>query len=72
MIRLESIRKEYDDVIAVKNLTLQINKGDIFGFIGPNGAGKTTTMRMMVGLLAEPPAARREQDIIRFLPAPLL
>lgn len=51
MIRLESIRKEYDDVIAVKNLTIQINKSDIFGFIGPNGAGKTTTMRMMVGLL---------------------
>lgn len=51
MIRLESIRKEYDDVIAVKNLSLQIDKGDIFGLIGPNGAGKTTTMKMMVGLL---------------------
>lgn len=51
MIRLESIRKEYDDVVAVKNLSLEINRGDIFGFIGPNGAGKTTTMRVMVGLL---------------------
>jgi len=51
MIQLNSLRKEYDDVIAVKNLTLTINKGDIFGLIGPNGAGKTTTMRMMVGIL---------------------
>ncbi|MEK7310130.1 MAG: ABC transporter ATP-binding protein, partial [Planctomycetota bacterium] len=51
MIRLESIRKEYDDLIAVKNLNLTINKGDIFGLIGPNGAGKTTTMKIMVGLL---------------------
>ena len=51
MIQLNSLRKEYDDVIAVKNLTLTINKGDIFGLIGPNGAGKTTTMRMMVGIM---------------------
>lgn len=51
MIQLTSLRKEYDDVIAVKNLTLTINKGDIFGLIGPNGAGKTTIMRMMVGIL---------------------
>ncbi|MEW6026688.1 MAG: ABC transporter ATP-binding protein [Planctomycetota bacterium] len=51
MIQLNSLRKEYDDVIAVRNLTLTINKGDIFGLIGPNGAGKTTTMRMMVGIL---------------------
>jgi len=51
MIRLESIRKEYDDLIAVRNLSLKINKGDIFGLIGPNGAGKTTTMKIIMGLL---------------------
>jgi len=51
MIQLNSLRKEYDDVIAVKHLNLTINKGDIFGLIGPNGAGKTTAMRMMVGIL---------------------
>ncbi|MFH1226918.1 MAG: ABC transporter ATP-binding protein [Planctomycetota bacterium] len=57
MIRFESIRKEYDDVIAIKNLNLQINQGDIFGLIGPNGAGKTTMMRILVGLL-EPTRGR--------------
>src|SRR3989339_714741 len=51
MIQLNSLRKEYDDVIAVKHLNLTINKGDIFGLIGPNGAGKTSAMRMMVGIL---------------------
>lgn len=52
MIELQSLRKEYDDVLAVDDLTLTIPQGEIFGLIGPNGAGKTTTIRMACGLLA--------------------
>jgi ABC-2 type transport system ATP-binding protein len=52
MIELIRLRKEYDDLIAVQDLTLSIPQGEIFGLIGPNGAGKTTTIRMACGLLA--------------------
>ena len=52
MIELVNLRKEYDDVLAVDGLTLNIPQGEIFGLIGPNGAGKTTTIRMACGLLA--------------------
>lgn len=38
-------------VIAVDNLTLEVNKGDIFAFLGPNGAGKTTTIKMLIGFI---------------------
>lgn len=57
MIILENLSKEYDDVIAVRNLSLEIPDGEIFGLIGPNGAGKTTALRMCCGLL-EPTAGR--------------
>jgi ABC-2 type transport system ATP-binding protein len=46
MIRLENLSKEYDEVVAVRDLTLEIPEGEIYGLIGPNGAGKTTTLRM--------------------------
>ena len=52
MIELKGLTKYYDKTLAVNNLNLVINKGEIFGFIGPNGAGKTTTIRMMGGILA--------------------
>ena len=52
MIELIGLRKEYDDLVAVHDLTLTIPQGEIFGLIGPNGAGKTTTIRMACGLLA--------------------
>jgi ABC-2 type transport system ATP-binding protein len=52
MIELLNLRKEYDNVLAVDDLTLTIPQGEIFGLIGPNGAGKTTTIRMACGLLA--------------------
>src|SRR5258708_32983927 len=51
MIELTNLRKEFDDLIAVENLTLSIPSGEIYGLIGPNGAGKTTTIRMICGLL---------------------
>jgi ABC-2 type transport system ATP-binding protein len=51
MIELTNLRKEFDDLVAVENLTLNIPSGEIYGLIGPNGAGKTTTIRMICGLL---------------------
>lgn len=57
MIRLEKLRKEFDDLVAVNDLEVEIPEGEIYGLIGPNGAGKTTTIRMACGLL-EPTAGR--------------
>ncbi|UCH19510.1 MAG: ABC transporter ATP-binding protein [Deltaproteobacteria bacterium] len=51
MIELEAITKKYGDHPAVNHLSLNIPKGEIFGFIGPNGAGKTTTIKIMGGML---------------------
>jgi len=51
MIQLNKISKSFDGVHAVRNLSLTVKKGEIFGLVGPNGAGKTTTIRIMTGLL---------------------
>jgi ABC-2 type transport system ATP-binding protein len=51
MIELERLTKRYGAFTAVDDLSLQVARGEIFGFLGPNGAGKTTTIRMMMGLL---------------------
>jgi ABC-2 type transport system ATP-binding protein len=51
MIILNNISKSFDGSHAVKNLSITIKKGEIFGLVGPNGAGKTTTIRIMTGLL---------------------
>lgn len=51
MVELRHLRKEYKNLVAVKDLSLELNQGDIFGFIGPNGAGKTTTIKMISTLL---------------------
>lgn len=56
-VRLENVTKVFDTgfrhkaVFAVKNLSFEVNKGEIFGVTGPNGIGKTTTFRMLVSLL---------------------
>lgn len=49
-IEIRNLRKEFGDKVAVKDLTLDIREGEIFGFLGVNGAGKTTTIRMLTGL----------------------
>lgn len=51
MIELFHLSKSFRNFQAVKDVTLQIPRGEIFGFLGPNGAGKTTTIRMMAGLM---------------------
>ncbi len=51
MLNFHHVTKQFDSIIAVNNLTLEIRKGEIFGLLGPNGAGKTTTVNMAVGLL---------------------
>jgi ABC-2 type transport system ATP-binding protein len=51
MIETKKLSKNFGNLVAVDNLDLHIEAGDIFGFIGPNGAGKTTTMRILVTLL---------------------
>lgn len=52
MIRTENLTRKFGKVVAVENLTLDVRKGEVFGFIGPNGAGKTTTVRMLCCLIA--------------------
>ncbi len=50
-IDLENLRKEYRNGRGIHGLSLQVEKGEIFGFLGPNGAGKSTTIRTLLGLL---------------------
>jgi ABC-2 type transport system ATP-binding protein len=49
-IDARGLRKEFGDKVAVADLTLQVVRGEIFGFLGPNGAGKTTSVKMLLGL----------------------
>lgn len=51
MIIIDNITKAFDGTYALKNLSIKIDRGEVFGLVGPNGAGKTTTIRMMAGLL---------------------
>ena len=51
MIRFENVSRHFDTKIAVDNLSMEINAGEVFAFLGPNGAGKTTSLKMLVGLL---------------------
>lgn len=46
----ENLTRKYGDEIAVRDLTMQVPRGTIFGFIGPSGSGKTTTIRMLTGV----------------------
>jgi len=50
-IEMKQLAKKYQDVTALDNLNLQIDKGELFGLLGPNGAGKTTTISILCGLL---------------------
>jgi ABC-2 type transport system ATP-binding protein len=63
VIELKDLRKEYDDLVAVEDLTLSIPQGEIYGLIGPNGAGKTTSIRMSCGLLVPTQGTVRVADV---------
>src|SRR5260370_24143976 len=52
VLSIRNLSKLYGKRLAVDNLSLDVRRGEIFGFLGPNGAGKTTTIRMMLGLIA--------------------
>lgn len=51
-LRTINLTKQYGQRLAVNNLSLEVRRGEIFGFLGPNGAGKTTTIRMALGLIS--------------------
>jgi ABC-2 type transport system ATP-binding protein len=50
-IDAEGLTKSFDGRVVVRNLSMRVKRGTIFGFLGPNGSGKTTTIRMLCGLL---------------------
>jgi ABC-2 type transport system ATP-binding protein len=50
-LKADKLRKTFYDIVAVDSLSLEIEKGEIFGLLGPNGAGKTTSIKMITGLL---------------------
>ena len=51
-ITVQGLTKRFGDVLAVDQLSFQVDEGTVAGFLGPNGAGKTTTLRMLLGLVA--------------------
>ena len=50
-VTLRDLERRFGDFVAVDRISLDVRKGEIFGFLGPNGAGKSTTIRMLCGLL---------------------
>ncbi|MBR6137035.1 MAG: ABC transporter ATP-binding protein [Bacilli bacterium] len=51
LIELKHLKKYYGKARGIEDVSLKINKGEIYGFIGPNGAGKSTTIRTIIGLI---------------------
>src|SRR5262252_210915 len=51
-IQTRNLRKVFGQKVAVEGLTLEVLRGEIFGFLGPNGAGKSTSVKMLLGLVA--------------------
>ncbi len=49
-VRTKNLRKVFGDKVAVRDLSLTVRRGEIFGFLGPNGAGKSTSIKMLLGL----------------------
>jgi len=56
-IEVEGLTKSFGNNIVVRDLSMRVKRGTIYGFLGPNGSGKTTTIRMLCGLLT-PDAGR--------------
>lgn len=51
LIEVHHLKKAFDEIIAVKDISMGIDRGEVLGFLGPNGAGKSTTMKMIAGFL---------------------
>jgi ABC-2 type transport system ATP-binding protein len=77
VVELAGVTKAYENKVAVSNLSLSIEAGQMFGLLGPNGAGKTSSIRMMMGItipdsgsisLFEQPFDRRNLDRVGYLP----
>ncbi len=51
-VAIRNLERRFDSFVAVNGISLEVAKGEIFGFLGPNGAGKSTTIRMLCGILA--------------------
>ena len=48
-VELQGVTKRYNEIVAVNNMNLTINTGEIFALLGPNGSGKSTTLKMLLG-----------------------
>src|SRR5947209_13055168 len=51
IIVIDQLKKSYGSIQAVKGISLNVQRGEIFGFLGPNGAGKTTTIRCLLDVI---------------------
>ena len=51
IVKFDNLTKYYGPVLAVDNVSLEIEPGEIFGYLGPNGSGKTTTIRCMMDFI---------------------
>jgi ABC-2 type transport system ATP-binding protein len=51
IVQTEHLSRRFGDLVAVRDVTLEVRRGEIFGVLGPNGAGKSTTIRMLCGIL---------------------
>lgn len=63
IIVTDGLTKKYDNLIAVDNLSLRVENGEIFGLLGPNGAGKSTTVRMLCCLIGQTSGTGRVGDL---------
>ncbi len=77
VVELAGVTKAYENKVAVNNLSLSIDAGQMFGLLGPNGAGKTSSIRMMMGItipdsgrisLFEKPFERKSLERVGYLP----
>jgi ABC-2 type transport system ATP-binding protein len=77
-IDIRNVVKRYEEHVAVRDLSLQVPSGSVYGLLGPNGAGKTTTIRMILNIIApdtgtislfgRPNTARGVLDRVGYLP----
>lgn len=59
VVRTDRLTKSYGRLVALREVDLRIERGEVFGYLGPNGAGKSTTLRVLMGML-RPTAGRAE------------